>query len=75
MNPQETDELGDFIRRIRDEFDLSIFIIEHHMNLVMRISDRIYVIEFGRQIAEGIPEEIQNNQAVIDAYLGGGDEL
>ena len=75
MNPQETDELGDFIRRIRDEFDLSIFIIEHHMNLVMRISDRIYVIEFGRQIAEGVPEEIQNNQAVIDAYLGGGDEL
>ena len=75
MNPQETDELGDFIRRIRDEFNLSIFIIEHHMNLVMRISDRIYVIEFGRQIAEGVPEEIQNNQAVIDAYLGGGDEL
>ncbi len=75
MNPQETDELGDFIRRIRDEFNLSIFIIEHHMNLVMRISDRIYVIEFGKQIAEGIPSEIQNNQAVIDAYLGGGDEL
>ena len=75
MNPQETDELGDFIRRIRDEFSLTIFIIEHHMNLVMRISDRIYVIEFGKQIAEGVPEEIQNNQAVIDAYLGGGDEL
>ena len=75
MNPQETDELGDFIRRIRDEFGLTIFIIEHHMNLVMRISDRIYVIEFGKQIAEGVPEEIQNNQAVIDAYLGGGDEL
>ena len=75
MNPQETVELGDFIRRIREEFDLTIFIIEHHMNLVMRISDRIYVIEFGKQIAEGIPEEIQNNQKVIDAYLGGGDEL
>ena len=75
MNPQETDELGDFIRRIRKEFDLTIFIIEHHMNLVMRISDRIYVIEFGKQIAEGVPEEIQNNQKVIDAYLGGGDEL
>ena len=75
MNPQETDDLGDFIRRIRAEFDLTIFIIEHHMNLVMRISDRIYVIEFGRQIAEGVPAEIQNNQAVIDAYLGGGDEL
>ena len=75
MNPQETDELGEFIRRIRREFDLSVFIIEHHMNLVMKISDRIYVIEFGKQIAEGIPEEIQNNQAVIDAYLGGGEEL
>ena len=75
MNPQETDELGEFIRRIRSEFDLTVFIIEHHMNLVMKISDRIYVIEFGKQIAEGTPEEIQNNQAVIDAYLGGGDEL
>lgn len=75
MNPQETDELGEFIKRIRTEFDLTVFIIEHHMNLVMKISDRIYVIEFGKQIAEGIPEEIQNNQAVIDAYLGGGDEL
>ena len=71
MNPQETDELGAFIRRIRSEFGLTIFIIEHHMNLVMEISDRIYVIEFGRQIAEGIPEEIQNNEAVIQAYLGG----
>ena len=73
MNPQETDELGAFIRRIRDEFDLTIFIIEHHMNLVMDISDRIYVIEFGKQIAEGVPEEIQNNEAVIAAYLGGDD--
>ncbi len=75
MNPQETDELGEFIRRIRKEFDLTVFIIEHHMNLVMKISDRIYVIEFGKQIAEGVPEEIQNNQTVIDAYLGGGEEL
>ena len=75
MNPQETDELGEFIKRIRDEFALTVFIIEHHMNLVMKISDRIYVIEFGKQIAEGKPEEIQNNQDVIDAYLGGGEEL
>ena len=58
------------------EFDLTVFIIEHHMNLVMKISDRIYVIEFGKQIAEGVPEEIQNNQAVIDAYgLQRGDQL
>lgn len=75
MNPQETDELGEFIKRIRTEFDLTVFIIEHHMNLVMRISDRIYVIEFGKQIAEGKPEEIQNNPTVIEAYLGGGEEL
>ena len=75
MNPQETDELGEFIKRIRSEFNLTVFIIEHHMNLVMKISDRIYVIEFGKQIAEGIPEEIQNNEKVIEAYLGGGEEL
>ena len=74
MNPQETEELCEFIRKIRDEFDLTIFLIEHHMNLVMDISDRIYVIDFGRQIAEGVPEEIQNNPDVIEAYLGGGDE-
>ena len=70
MNPQETEELTAFIREVREKFDLSIFLIEHHMNLVMDISDRIYVIDFGRQIAQGVPEEIQNDQRVIDAYLG-----
>ena len=70
MNPQETEELTAFIRQIREQFDLTIFLIEHHMNLVMDISDRIYVIDFGKQIAQGIPAEIQNNQHVIDAYLG-----
>ena len=74
MNPQETIELGEFIRKIKDDFNLTVFVIEHHMDLVMGISDRIYVIEFGKQIAEGTPQEIQNNQAVIDAYLGGNDE-
>ena len=70
MNPQETEELTAFIREIRAQFGLTIFLIEHHMNLVMDISDRIYVIDFGRQIAAGIPAEIQNDQRVIDAYLG-----
>ena len=70
MNPQETLELTAFIREIRDRFKLTVFLIEHHMDLVMDISDRIYVIDFGRQIAEGVPAEIQNNERVIDAYLG-----
>lgn len=70
MNPQETDELTAFIRSIRDEFGLTIFMIEHHMNLVMDISDRIYVIDFGKLIASGVPAEIQNNEVVIKAYLG-----
>ncbi len=70
MNPQETEELTAFIRSIRDEFGLTIFMIEHHMNLVMDISDRIYVIDFGKMIANGVPAEIQSNELVIKAYLG-----
>ena len=74
MNPQETQELTDFIVKIRDQYHLSIFMIEHHMDLVMQISERIYVLNFGKLIAHGTPEEIQNNQEVIDAYLGGSDD-
>ena len=74
MNPQETEELTTFIHDIREKFKLTILLIEHHMNLVMNISDRIYVIDFGKEIAEGTPEEIQADQKVIDAYLGVADD-
>ena len=70
MNPQETIELADFVRQIREKYNLTVFLIEHHMDLVMNISDYIYVIDFGSEIARGVPKEIQNNQRVIDAYLG-----
>lgn len=70
MNPQETQELTEFIKQIKEENNLTVFMIEHHMDLVMKISDRIYVLDFGKLIAHGTPSEIQNNQRVIDAYLG-----
>ena len=70
MNPKETEELTAFIRKIREQYQLTIFMIEHHMELVMDISDRIYVLDFGETIASGTPQAIQDNERVISAYLG-----
>ncbi len=74
MNPAESAELTELIRGIRDKFHLTVLLIEHHMDVVMDISDRIYVLNYGSLIAEGTPAQIQSNEDVIHAYLGGDED-
>jgi branched-chain amino acid transport system ATP-binding protein len=70
LTHSEVDELGDTVLQIRRDFDLTVLLVEHHMSMVMRISDKVVAMEFGRKISEGTPDQVRNDPKVVAAYLG-----